>query len=624
MTARPKGAYLLAFILTFLLGFGLAVWLLLFEGKEEETVPSPQREREIESTEYATISRTAGQTQKETLKTTESYLAGIVIDKVTEEPLDTFHLRIKRKEGEWRSSEIARDDVSDSEGRFAYPLEEGGRFVLFVKAPGYVSTKVDDIYVPPFESPTDLVIALEPVRSISGRVVDGSTGLPVEGAFVVAGRLGYQEAAGFDGSADTDEAGWFTLEGLRDETYRVTACHTDYEEGFVEAGPGGGEILIRLKNAYFHIVGTAFDDDGRPRPDVDIVIWCPDLPEGQPNMFKAKTDENGYYSSPPLSPGPAEVTARVFPWRKGSSPFTDEFKRVVIVDRDVELNFGLSEGYAVWRGTLYDWDGIPVPHAYICLRLNWAKDSLDPPPVILDAQCDRDGRFAVKKLVPGRYQLSVEFPKDHEAYACFGNYECDPVSFDAPRVFQKDIRLPGGEIRGVVLPPHGSDPQGMDDYFVGRVIATHSSGRFFSVYFYENGRFSLKGLPPGDYTLSAKKVDHATAHGGRVRLERNQVVEDVRIVLPATGRAKIIISGLNPSTPPLRFDFRRLDGGASRPGFSSNFYSGSKWYYCYHLEKGSWILTLDHEELGRLERHFEVYAEKTTKITLRAEEFPLK
>ena len=57
-------------------------------------------------------------------------------------------------------------------------------------------------------------------------------------------------------------------------------------------------------------------------------------------------------------------------------------------------------------------------------------------------------------------------------------------------------------------------------------------------------RFCFRGIPPGTYSLQASGQDVASRHHGHVTLKENQIIDDIEIVIPLSGKLKIVVGGL--------------------------------------------------------------------------------
>lgn len=105
-----------------------------------------------------------------------------VVDGVTNRPIPsaTVHARIQPRSG---GLSMGRDET-DAEGRLRYRNLEEGTAKLFIKAKNYRAAETE-IVITDAPQP-DVRIALQPARTISGRVVNAE-GLPVAGALIEGG-----------------------------------------------------------------------------------------------------------------------------------------------------------------------------------------------------------------------------------------------------------------------------------------------------------------------------------------------------------------------------------------------------------------------------------------------------
>ena len=114
------------------------------------------------------------------------------------------------------------------EGQFRFSVTVPGDFMVFVKCDGYVNGQLargpgSVLRLKPGDSRTGLAIEIEKEGSISGRITDAETGLPVRGLAVVPMRWrsgGGTRALVFSGGrATTDSQGLYELKGLSPGEY---------------------------------------------------------------------------------------------------------------------------------------------------------------------------------------------------------------------------------------------------------------------------------------------------------------------------------------------------------------------------------------------------------------------
>jgi hypothetical protein len=268
-------------------------------------------------------------------------IAGRVLDEATGESILSYDLRLYRDDPDGGRVEVLRKAVKDPGGAFTLLLEKGGHYSLSVRTSRHRPEVIDDLEVPDGGGCTELRVVMNPGRSVSGRVVEDLSGRPVEGALVVTDAHGYpirleQGCPEYVVHAETDASGRFTLTGLSGDRQRIAALHPDFAQGFVGIEPGGSEIEIRLKKGY-RISGRVLDDDGLIQSGIMITVTG----SGIAVPCAVFTDRDGRYLTDPVLPGLVQLRASVPPeGKKGFYPFNPRYTVIVIIDRDVEADFG--------------------------------------------------------------------------------------------------------------------------------------------------------------------------------------------------------------------------------------------------------------------------------------------
>jgi len=496
---------------------------------------------------------------------------------------------------------------------------------------------------------------------ISGKVIDQKTRKPVGGVFVVAMGIKEDGSYSYDSSMNTDDLGCFTLTNLQRMKYRITACHSDFEERYYEAMPGAKGIVIPLfKEDSFSIYGAVYNDQGAIMPGVEITVSGPCPVSLSENAI---SDENGRYRIDFLPPCKLKVSAgepkitdrsrirRVSVFEKDSngkfnsrtvyldpiipvslnenSPgaFTYESVDVEIKDRDIELNFGLVEKNITWRGGLFDWNGDPLPFGVIEI-LNLESNR------VRQIRCDQKGRFQVNKVLPGAYRIFIDIGgslksfnfRSMEAFSIYKKrvnyrYEWNSLLFNRPGVVNKDIRLHGGEISGKVFVSKTDKPA---KYSAVKAVHDSPPHRIFHSITNADGRFSFLGLPKGSYSIFITGFPNITSESGYnswdcsaldfpIYLDENKAINDLTIYRPVCSQLTLQligfpdeVSGWLDST----FDesgifyvkVEDMETGRSVTHGPEQMTTKGEWSTYYTLPLGTWRFTIQGERIGLIER----------------------
>ena len=180
-------------------------------------------------------------------------IAGVVVD-ATKQPVPFATLRVAGKGGEmWNVA--SRQTTADHNGKFE--LRGLTRAKLQARAESdLAASKIIDVDLSAQAAKKDLEVVLDVTGTIAGTVVD-DTGQPVAEVTVnafpdlLSGASGEGLALAGMSSATTDGGGAFTIRGLPNDSYRVTATRTsrsqrDWGQGGVTAKTGDKGVKITL------------------------------------------------------------------------------------------------------------------------------------------------------------------------------------------------------------------------------------------------------------------------------------------------------------------------------------------------------------------------------------------
>ncbi|QDU83423.1 Nickel uptake substrate-specific transmembrane region [Planctomycetes bacterium Pla163] len=371
-----------------------------------------------------------------------------------------------------------------------------------------------------------VVVVLTRGASISGRV-EFPDGSPAAGASVVAGadlsRLGGGGMTGADiertrgSNATTDADGRFTLEGLSDSVFALTARadtstpapvddtdaapERDAPRGDVwraraknvEPGPEPVVLVLERLEALRGRVVAA--DDGEPLADFSVRATL----AGSGAMFgigaerrekSFESADDGYFALFDLEPGAWEIEV-------GAEGRSTSARREIDVPQaegaDVPVfELALAAGVA---GIVVDPAGTPVAGAGVSVRLDLARriEAMQSGGVA-EVFTDVDGRFLLEQLSPG----SLNLVADLDGYAASAPTPVDAVA----GVTTQDVVIAlrrGGTLTGQVFGEDGQPSKGrmvsvqdMPDYAFQRIVTTD-----------DDGAFELESLEPGKWQVIA-------------------------------------------------------------------------------------------------------------------------
>jgi len=566
---------------------------------------------------------------REAVAPTGLFIAGRVTDKGTGEPVASYHLRLSRKlDGPESWQRVCNESYHDQEGCFSIPLAEGGSFTLTVWSGRHQRKRLEDQVVSAEGGLCDLHIELDPGACISGRVVIDETGAPIGGAIVSTSKMysnglycfleGQRERCVH---TESGAEGRFVLQGLSSERQKIVAVHPDFAEAWIDATPGEDEgIELRLKPG-FHVFGLVQDDAGQPKLGVIVDVSGNDIPLARYVI----TGADGCYRSAPIRPG--EVVVGAGPPEgadRDEFGFSTENKEAVIEDRDVEVNFGPLPEHITWRGTLFGYNGEPAPRAILNVR--WIFDS--PSEFKMSSvyyryeRCNDAGRFDLRKLLPGRYEVGVHL-QEHGWLQDQLHY-----TLDTPGLLEQDIVLPVKDsaglarIRGILIDGATGAPFVEESVYVGAVRRSRNSD-YFTADMQDGGRFVLEDLSPGRYELFAQGKQIPSVRGHTVTVDAGETLDGVRIIVPAGGTLRLRAVGFQECAP---CDFNltvKHHDGASRRYRTQQIAENGTWEWEFTQRAGTWSILFSFKTLGFLQKTVELAAGDTAEVVLRRDELDL-
>ncbi len=287
-------------------------------------------------------------------------ISGMVTDEITGQPIVGAGITLSDLDCMW---------FTDSTGHYMCDDVPSGVYLVYASAIGYYpETYPDSVTVVEGQNTPDIDFALTPVGgpeygSISGRVTDEQTGLPIVSAEITI--------TGIYCIWYTDTAGYYLCDRLPPDAYEVNARKDGYmpetypDSVIVVAGENSPNIDFALTpiGEYGSISGRVTDEEtGLPIVMAHLIAigldnWC---------YGEAWSDSGGYYMIQDLCAGTYQVNANAM----GYAPETYPDSVIVISGEDTpDINFDLTpigEPGSI-SGTVTDSSiGQPIPGAYVC------------------------------------------------------------------------------------------------------------------------------------------------------------------------------------------------------------------------------------------------------------------
>lgn len=567
-------------------------------------------------------------------ESTATFIAGSVTEAKTGGPVCTFGIELYRAALN-PGDAIKRfyREFCNEEGCFLYPLETGGVYWMNVYSAADQTAECLEVLVPGSGGLSDFRVELDPGKILSGSVVDAVSGGAVAGAVV----FNYGNADLSDiltGSPSlarhttTDEQGKFALGGLDDWIAVIVAVHPEYSAALRLATPGEAGIVIALGRGH-SAFGHVFDDSGRRCPGV-MVSAEEAFPYEAGERFVRRpvlSDAKGVYRTPPLNQGAIRLVASL-PGDEDQGPvaFTREERSVELADCDVQVDFGPMRLYTTWRGVVNDRTGMPPEPALLILtpfeRFGEELSNGNP--------CSRkryfatgwDGRFELRKLLPGRYQLEIAFGPQFNHHLRY-----EDAFLKTTGVVDRDIVIEGGSIRGRVIDEvTGARPSSPFCVQAKSAEMSHSGCHTVAD---KKGVFVFRGLDPGTYSLTADlSRDNRRGIVENVVVESGCLVDEIRLLIPTAaarrGFARVRFNGfedLLDTVVYLHFDSTKPVQGYG-DSIRIQYNDGDCSYQIDHLfEAGPWTVEARIPQLGSIEKSFEVFGSQTATIWFSQSDF---
>ena len=259
---------------------------------------------------------------------------------------------------------------------------------------------------------------------IAGQVVN-TKGEPIEGASV-----GIHNGFGGDQS---DKDGRFTITGLEEGVFMISATHDDYTWTHVRdvsAGTTDLKVILKARGGIEgHVVSA---DSGEPITSFDIFHAQDPERQGYFHDRQRVTDAGGAFALSGLEIGDVTVTARAPGFAALSKTFSlEEYETITGIEMRLEPG-------ATLEGIVKDLDGTPVPGAYLYagkFPVRLERDSYI-------ARSGSDGRFLIEGWSADTDQISVHHPDYAPAVA-----DVEPGS-QAEIILQDAAQIEGNITKG--------------------------------------------------------------------------------------------------------------------------------------------------------------------------------
>jgi protocatechuate 3,4-dioxygenase beta subunit len=406
-----------------------------------------------------------------------------------------------------------RRTFEDADGRFVLPGLDRGGWKLFALAPGFGDAEPVQFELPRESSAAPVELVLVHAATVTG-VVYGYDGRPVAGAIVQRSIEMADIQRRFRPSnepprAVTLEDGSFTFAplsaGRATLIARADGAATS-ERVELEVAPAekktGVELRLRRGGT---LTGEIFGDDGKPKPSANVLVQESAQRYAQRMV---RSDSKGLFREEHLEPGTWQVIYMA--WMSDDSAMPEGADTASMLSSMKMTTATIKDGEEthVMLGAPPK-DPVRV-HGHVRshgeavggVTINFMADGAKGLSGLKFVSVAADGSYETRLDGAGRYLITVQsFGGAGEQQA----YEFAQRIPQAPE-HQLDIELPGARISGRVLDDEGRPALRARVSLTARGAVPNGTllgGRYSEIMTDEDGRYVMRWLEPGDYTLSA-------------------------------------------------------------------------------------------------------------------------
>ncbi len=446
--------------------------------------------------------------------------------------------------------ESGANAVTDGSGVFRIINIPEGQYLPLLKKDGFVATRSATIGSE-VRIAGDIRMDLGMMRltTLRGRVIDPEE-KPAAGITVQAKMV--DSLPGI--TAVTDQDGAFVIGGLVPGTYKLSAqvkLTADTEDGersvttyfpssldreaaepIKVQGVDLSGYNIQLRTSLVRkIRGVVIDVNGEPTPQATVLLLKPGSGE---DVEQVLTDDDGRFELSPVLEGDWKVQAENFPdydselhrylYRSGTRLV--RITRQPLENVEVRLTQPFALELGIDLGDSHQGDAAVAPP-----KLSIGLSPLDRQPTFA-SNVNLWETQRIEGVFPGRYRielLSALPPGWYTAAAMLDGRDVlgQVAEIMGPGTLRMVYRTDGGSLQGSI-----------ENGDAAMVVAMGASGLPFQAFCDQDGRFTIGGLPPGEYTVGAFQLPLAPAfdlmagtglksalaeHGQRVKVEPGAV-----------------------------------------------------------------------------------------------------
>ncbi|MAU93702.1 MAG: hypothetical protein CMJ93_05790 [Planctomycetes bacterium] len=386
--------------------------------------------------------------------------------------------------------------MADGNGEFYIGKLAEGFWILRASYDGFATAEIRPIMLLNGKNADGQKVVLPDEFTISGIVLDEQQ-MPIADAKIGVARTSPRPT--LTGSATTNQQGEFTVRGLQEGSYGLSAQASGYTNGRagrVNAGAANVEIVMQVMGS---VSGRVSASTGQSISTFQLEILRTRRGNQQYGLTgqRYKFDQtDGTFELPDLAPGSYILLGRA----EGYAPtYSSSFSvgRTKVEGIDILLKAG-----GVIKGTIVDGAGHPVSSAVISVHgEDFTLDSNDTlfGSVIGDpnnmpqmkTRSNSKGEFTLANVVPGALTLQVEHSEHLDELITSMSSSGTTTNLGRIIIYQ------GGSVHGVASDKNGNRLSG------GTVTVTTPNGSFFhrTITLDAKGRYRISGLAAGTYNI---------------------------------------------------------------------------------------------------------------------------
>ena len=386
--------------------------------------------------------------------------------------------------------------IADGNGEFYIDKLAEGFWILRASYDGFATAEIRPIMLLNGKNADRQKVVLPDEFTISGIVLDEQQ-MPIADAKIGVARTSPRPT--LTGSATTNQQGEFTVRGLQEGSYGLSAQASGYTNGRagrVNAGAANVEIVMQVMGS---VSGRVSASTGQSISTFQLEILRTRRGNQQYGLTGQRYNfdqTDGTFELPDLAPGSYILLGRA----DGYAPtYSSSFSvgRTKVEGIDILLEAG-----GAIKGTIVDGAGHPVSSAVISVHgEDFTLDSNDTlfgsaigdpnnmPQV--KTRSNSKGEFTLDNVVPGALTLQIEHSEHLDELITSMSSSGTTTNLGRIVIYQ------GGSVHGVASDKNGDRLSG------GTVTVTNPNGSFFhrTITLDAKGRYRISGLAAGTYSI---------------------------------------------------------------------------------------------------------------------------